>query len=71
MRATLSFTLPEDESEYIAAAKAMKMATSISEFRAWLRKERKYTELTDEQSKYLDVVSDMFWETFSGVLGDE
>ena len=49
MKATITFTLPEEEHEYRNAVEGAKMRSILWEIDQWLRAKLKYEELTDGQ----------------------
>lgn len=49
MKATITFTLPEEEHEYRNAVEGAKMRSILWEIDKWLRAKLKYEELSDEQ----------------------
>ena len=63
MKATLEFTLPEENEEYEIAANASKMYCALSDFKAYLRNKCKYEEGTtlakeDVYSDFLEMLRD-------------
>lgn len=49
MKATITFTLPEEEHEYRNAVEGAKMRSILWEIDQWLRTKLKYEELSDGQ----------------------
>lgn len=49
MKATLTFTLPEEEHEYTNAVEGAKMRSILWDVDQWLRSKLKYEELSDGQ----------------------
>lgn len=49
MKATLTFTLPEEEHEYTNAVEGAKMRSILWDVDQWLRSKMKYEELSDGQ----------------------
>jgi hypothetical protein len=49
MKATLTFSLPEEQHEYSNAVEGSKMRSVLWELDQWLRAKLKYEELTDGQ----------------------
>ena len=49
MKATLTFTLPEETHEYLNASQGAQMRTILWDVDQWLRAKLKYEELTDGQ----------------------
>ena len=49
MKATLTFTLPEEEHEYNNAVEGAKMRSILWDVDQWLRSKMKYEELSDGQ----------------------
>jgi hypothetical protein len=49
MKATLTFSLPEEQHEYSNAVDGAKMRSALWELDQWLRAKLKYEELTDGQ----------------------
>jgi hypothetical protein len=47
MKAKLTFTLPDEHAEHLAAVNASALGQSLYEFDQWLRQEEKYTERND------------------------
>lgn len=51
MKATLTFTLPEEQHEYMNAVNGAKMHSILWEFDQWLRAKLKYGDLDEGQYK--------------------
>jgi hypothetical protein len=49
MKATLTFTLPDEDSQYSDAVNGYKMRTILWDVDQWLRAKMKYEELSDGQ----------------------
>lgn len=62
-RATLSFTLPEEEAEFRMASGAGALWCAAEEFQNFLRSTRKYRELTSDQATLLEEIHTKYWET--------
>jgi len=67
MKAILEFNLPEDEDYFEVARYAYSYRHALSEFSLWLREQRKYTDMTEDQNRYFRKIEDKFWE----LMGEE
>lgn len=66
MRATFSFNLPEEQTEFDIFRKAPSYAAAIDDLYQYLRAKRKYGHLSDaEQAVY-----DEIWHQFHAILSD-
>jgi hypothetical protein len=67
MKATLTFNLPEEQSEFNDAVKGTDYLYALNKIREYLRSELKYNEnLTETERKTLEKVR----EEFNGILTD-
>jgi hypothetical protein len=62
MKATLEFTLPEESEEYQIAVDGMKWRGVVSEILEELRRERKYTEISETDTAYNEKISEKIWQ---------
>ena len=58
MKAKLTFILPEEKTEHLAAVSGMDMACALFDLRNYLRSRMKYGSLSDEAYKELERVSE-------------
>lgn len=58
MKATLTFSLPDEQEEFDAALDGMSWKIVVSEISEYLRRELKYKELSDEQRDCLEKARD-------------
>lgn len=58
MKAKLTFILPEEKTEHLAAVSGMDMACALFDLRNYLRNRMKYESLSNEAYKELEKVSD-------------
>jgi hypothetical protein len=66
MRATFSFSLPEEQQEFDIFRKASSYAAAIDALYRYLRGKRKYGELSDAEQ----LVYDQVWDQFHAILSD-
>lgn len=64
MKATLEFSLPDENHEYMLTANAGRMASLLHEFVTWMRERRKYGEEKD-------ISYDALWDKFHELWVDE
>jgi hypothetical protein len=62
MRATLSFSLPEEAVEHRTAIHAGDYYCIISDMNAWFRSERKYSKRSEAELAVIEDVRARFWE---------
>lgn len=62
MKATLTFTLPEENEEFEIASKAQRTKGALDEFDHYLRSKLKYEELSEEQHDVYEAVRAKLWE---------
>jgi hypothetical protein len=67
MKAILKFDLPDEKSDLEMAVHAAKAFCAIEDFKNIIRAKLKYADLTEEQSKVWEEVSDSFYETIADV----
>lgn len=66
MKATLSFSLPDEQEEFDAALDGMEWKIVVSEISDYLRAELKYKELTDDQRDCLEQARDVLLSAIDG-----
>jgi hypothetical protein len=62
MKATLEFTLPEESEEHQLAVDGIKWRGVVSDILEELRRERKYTQLSESDDAYNEKISARIWE---------
>jgi hypothetical protein len=62
MKATLEFTLPEESEEHQIAVDGLKWRGVVSDILEELRRERKYTELSESDAAYNEKISEKIWQ---------
>ena len=73
MEAILKFDLenPEDKAAHTRACNADKYLSALYDFKDFLRSQKKYTELSEEQRDYLDKITDRFFEITENIDFEE
>ena len=66
MKAILEFSLPEEQVNFDLAVKASEILLALSDFRTWLRSQRKYTELEDLEYKFANKA----WDELHRILNE-
>lgn len=61
MKAILEFNLPEEQDQYDITASAGGYLAALSDFNEYLRKLRKYTELSEERTKFLEEITEEWY----------
>lgn len=69
MEVTLHFS-GEDREELRQAMSGPDLFTAALDFQEFLRQQRKYENLSEEQLFFLNIVEEQFHEMFSGLLDD-
>jgi hypothetical protein len=62
MKATLEFTLPEESEEHQLAVDGLKWRGVVSDILEELRRDRKYTELSESDAAYNEKISEKIWQ---------
>jgi hypothetical protein len=62
MKATLEFTLPEESEEHQLAVDGIKWRGVVSDILEELRRDRKYTELSESDAAYNEKISEKIWQ---------
>jgi hypothetical protein len=62
MKATLEFTLPEEAEEHQIAVDGLKWRGVVSDILEELRRERKYTEISETDTAYNEKISEKIWQ---------
>jgi hypothetical protein len=62
MRATLEFNLPEEAEEHQIAVDGLKWRGVVSDILEELRRDRKYTELSESDAAYNEKISEKIWQ---------
>jgi hypothetical protein len=65
MKATLEYTLPDDQAEFDFAVQGSKMYSALWDISQDLRKLWKYEELSEEEWKMVERIRDKFYEILS------
>lgn len=61
MTATLRFTLPDENTDYHNAMHGERYRAVIEELDEWLRRQIKYTELPEVETKCFEAVRENLW----------
>jgi hypothetical protein len=62
MKATLEFNLPEESEEHQLAVDGIKWRGVVSDILEELRRDRKYTELSESDAAYNEKISEKIWQ---------
>jgi hypothetical protein len=62
MKATLEFNLPEEAEEHQIAVDGPKWRGVVSDILEELRRDRKYTELSESDAAYNEKISEKIWQ---------
>jgi hypothetical protein len=62
MKATLKFTLPEESEEYQIAVEGIKWRAVVSDALEELRRERKYTDISEADLAYNEKISEKIYQ---------
>jgi hypothetical protein len=62
MKATLEFNLPEESEEHQLAVDGIKWRGVVSDALEELRRDRKYTELSESDAAYNEKISEKIWQ---------
>jgi hypothetical protein len=62
MKATLEFNLPEESEEHQLAVDGIKWRGVVSDILEELRRDRKYTELSESDAVYNEKISEKIWQ---------
>jgi hypothetical protein len=62
MKATLEFNLPEEAEEHQLAVDGLKWRGVVSDILEELRRDRKYTELSESDAAYNEKISEKIWQ---------